>query len=74
MRTIETVNGQSIYDIAVQEYGNVEASFLIVEDNGLDDIDLSASLPVRPLEIRENDDAIRLTELNKLNGQKVISE
>ncbi|WP_053405185.1 hypothetical protein [Persicobacter sp. CCB-QB2] len=75
MRTIETVKGQTIYDLAVQEYGNVEAAFLIVEDNNLYGIDVAASLPVKQkIQIRENDDAIRTGVLQRLDRAIVISE
>jgi len=33
MRQITTINEQNIFDIAVQEYGNVEAVFIILQDN-----------------------------------------
>lgn len=33
MRSIKTVKGQTIMDLAIQEYGNFEATFLILEDN-----------------------------------------
>ena len=35
MRQILTKKGQTVFDIAVQEYGNVEASRQILEDNDL---------------------------------------
>jgi hypothetical protein len=35
MRQITTVKDQTIFDIAVQEYGNVELAFQILEDNDL---------------------------------------
>lgn len=35
MRQISTVKGQTIFDLAVQEYGNMEAAFQILEDNNL---------------------------------------
>jgi hypothetical protein len=33
MRSIETVKGQTLMDLAIQEYGSFEAVFLILEDN-----------------------------------------
>lgn len=33
MRQILTVKGQTIFDLAVQEYGNMEAAFQILTDN-----------------------------------------
>lgn len=33
MRQILTAKNQTVYDIAVQEYGNVEAVFQIINDN-----------------------------------------
>ncbi len=35
MRQIVTVKNQTIFDLAVQEYGNVELAFQILEDNDL---------------------------------------
>jgi hypothetical protein len=35
MRQITTVKNQTIFDLAVQEYGNVELAFQILEDNDL---------------------------------------
>lgn len=35
MRQITTVKDQTIFDIAVQEYGNAELAFQILEDNDL---------------------------------------
>lgn len=35
MRQILTKKGQTVFDIAVQEYGNVEAVFLVLSDNDL---------------------------------------
>jgi hypothetical protein len=33
MHTIDTVKGQTLMDIAIQEYGNIAAMFIILEDN-----------------------------------------
>lgn len=33
MRPIETIKGQTLTDIAIQEYGNYEAVFEIIENN-----------------------------------------
>jgi hypothetical protein len=35
MRQITTVSNQTVFDIAVQEYGNVELAFQIIQDNDL---------------------------------------
>jgi|WetSurMetagenome_2_1015567.scaffolds.fasta_scaffold01806_17 hypothetical protein len=35
MRQITTVKNQTIFDLAVQEYGNIELAFQILEDNDL---------------------------------------
>ncbi|WP_053405003.1 hypothetical protein [Persicobacter sp. CCB-QB2] len=75
MQTIKTVRGQSIFDLAIQEYGNIEAAFMIIEDNNLYTIDVADSLPEgMEVKIRETDDTIRQNVLKKLDGEKVISE
>lgn len=38
MRNIEVKYGQSLFDIALQYYGSIEAVFWIVEDNNLNGI------------------------------------
>lgn len=38
MRSIEVKYGQSLFDIALQYYGSIEAVFWIVEDNNLNGI------------------------------------
>ena len=62
MRQIITVENQTVFDIAVQEYGNMEAAFQILTDNphlvGLNqlpagytlptDIDFDISYPIQP--------------------------
>lgn len=49
MRLITTVRNQTIFDIALQEYGTVEAAFQIIEDNphlsGLNDFPAGVTLP-----------------------------
>lgn len=50
MRQISTVENQTVFDIAVQEYGNMEAAFQILTDNphlaGLNQLPAGYSLPV----------------------------
>lgn len=50
MRQITTVKGQTIFDLAVQEYGNMELAFQILSDNpeltGLNDLPVGMVLPV----------------------------
>ncbi len=38
MRIIEVKHNQSLLDISIQEYGNIEGVFWIVEDNNLNGI------------------------------------
>lgn len=39
MRTIIVKLNQSLFDIALQEYGDVQGVFFLVDDNGLNSID-----------------------------------
>jgi len=72
MRTIKTVKGQTLMDLAIQEYGNLEAAFQILEDNprlaGLNDYpvgqlvddfcDFDFSHPIKPgVEVFINEDS-----------------
>lgn len=51
MKTIKVKDGQSIYDIAVQEYGELDAVWFLIDDNRLDmEKDL---VPGRVLNIRD---------------------
>jgi hypothetical protein len=49
MRRILSVKNQTVFDIAVQEYGNVEAAFQILADNphlaGMNDLPSGYELP-----------------------------
>jgi hypothetical protein len=36
MKTVIVVEGQTIYDIAIKEYGGYEGVFILLEDNSLD--------------------------------------
>ena len=50
MRQIITVKGQTLFDIAVQEYGNAEAVFQIIQDNNLDNMNELPSGYTMPVE------------------------
>lgn len=49
MRQILTIKNQTVFDIAVQEYGNMETAFHILEDNphlaGANDLPVGYNLP-----------------------------
>lgn len=49
MRQITTIKNQTVFDLAVQEYGNMEAAFQILVDNphlvGTNDLPIGYNLP-----------------------------
>lgn len=58
MKEIIVISGQTIYDIALQEYGSYQGIEFILEDN--DDINLELDLiPGKLLQIREISDSER---------------
>lgn len=50
MKQISTVKNQTVFDLAVQAYGNMEAAFQILVDNphlvGANDLPIGYNLPV----------------------------
>lgn len=61
MRTITVIKEQTLWDLAVQEYGNAEAAFQILADNDLaglndlpaghelaEDCDFDIAYPIKP--------------------------
>ena len=73
MKIIEVIQGQSLVDISVQEYGTAEAMFVILEDNPLLVLeDLTDEVPMGTmLRIREEDVLLDKKVLSVLNGKKV---
>ena len=72
MKIIEVIQGQSLVDISVQEYGTAEAMFVILEDNPLLVLeDLTDEVPMGTmLRIREEDVLLDKKVLSVLNGKK----
>lgn len=60
MRQIKVEKNQTIYDIAIQELGNVEAVFEIISDNNLGDIELTNPL------------ILDTKTVSKINDQEII--
>ena len=82
MKSIKVIKGQNIFDIAVQEYGNIEAAFEIIENNpdlkGENDFPAgfpsNSSIDFYPsLSINENVGLI-INENSSLVNKKVQSE
>lgn len=80
MKTILVREGQTLADIAIQEYGCIEGLMLLVDDNNLSmDSDVYKD---QPLEIRElpeltadNKKVVQnLIELNKVPNSQIIVE
>jgi len=74
MKTVNVEKNQTIYDIAVQELGNVEAVFEILQDNNLLEIEITAPLPVNSLLIREDSIYKNQKEVNELEGKIIINQ
>ncbi len=53
MSNIIVLNGQSLFDIALQEYGSIEAVFQLADDNGITNI-TDSLIPGTELIIDEN--------------------
>ena len=74
MKIVSVAKNQSIYDIAVQEIGNVEAVFEILQDNNLLEIDITEPLPVNSLLIREDSIYKNQKVLNELEGKTILNQ
>ena len=61
MRIIKVRKNQSLFDIAIQEYGNIAGAFFVVEDNNLggvtDNLQEGKALKIR--EVQGKDKRIR---------------
>lgn len=73
MKSIKAAEGQTIYDIAIKEYGCFEGVFLVCEDNGFT---LTTELvPMQDILIREEvpeytDSNTQIVDYFKANGLK----
>jgi len=75
MRQIKIQANQTIFDIAVQEHGNVEGTFEILKDNEMSDIELTNPLQVgRLLDIREDSLYRKSKVLEELEGKIIYNE
>jgi nucleoid-associated protein YgaU len=90
MKEINTTKGQTLTDIALQEYGNAEALFEIVENNPallndfgddeqtVEDVtQLDLAYPLRKNQkiiIDTESDLVNRAKLSELKGQIIISE
>lgn len=74
MKTVKVEKNQTIYDIAVQEFGNVEAVFEILQDNSLLEIDITESLLVNSLLIREDSIYQNQKVLNELEDKTILNQ
>lgn len=74
MRNIEVKYGQSLFDIALQYYGSIEAVFWIVEDNNLngivDNVYEGDSLQIRDTLMNKQ----IVTELSKVTVATIYNE
>lgn len=76
MKEVETVNNQTVMDIATQEYGNPLAVFAIIEDNSaiynetLGTFELSEDLAVgQTLNIRTEGDIVKQKVLRDITNK-----
>jgi hypothetical protein len=71
MSEILTTYGQSVADIAIQEYGAIEGVFALMIDNDVEDLS-EVFEPSKPLEIREklilNNQNLTIVEMMKLEN------
>ncbi|MCT4614559.1 MAG: hypothetical protein N4A49_06755 [Marinifilaceae bacterium] len=73
MQTIKLLKGQSLIDIAIQEYCNIEAIPEIISLNQLEDIDVTASLKLESLIIDKDSKLVKKKYLSELNNKKILS-
>ena len=73
MQTIDVIPGQTIIDIAVQEYGTIEAVSELIELNDLNDFSLTDPLSQETLKVNPDSDLVKQAMVRDLNGTKIIS-
>ncbi|MCT4638197.1 MAG: hypothetical protein N4A72_10865 [Bacteroidales bacterium] len=82
MKKIKTVDGQNVFDIAVQEYGNVEAAFEVLRLNphivsSDTDYNYELSKSIKPgveLSIDTDSDLYRPKIKRELENKNIISD
>ncbi|MBY0244513.1 MAG: hypothetical protein K2Q03_03560 [Sphingobacteriaceae bacterium] len=63
---IHTTANQTLIDVAIQCYGNVDAIFEIIQDNELIILDLAMPIPPQTLRIRQDSTFINNKEIREL--------
>ena len=74
MRTINVMPGQTIIDIATQEYGNIEAVSELLELNNLNNITFTDALQCERLVMNEDSDLLKKNVIRDLEQRTIISE
>jgi len=66
--------GQTIIDIATQEYGNIEAVAELLELNNLNNITFTDALQCERLIMNEDSDLLKQNVIKDLEQRTIISE
>lgn len=71
VKTVTIGANQSIYDMAIQMYGNIESVFTILKDNLV--IDNLNNTSIKGIEMKYSEQAFALTEYFKINSIKITT-